>query len=90
MMMVSDGFILLFVCNFVPIYFAAIRDYQAALEIEEGMQRAREGLERAKKLQKQSERRDYYKILGVGRHASKKEVIKAYRYKIINSKSMFL
>lgn len=61
-------------------HFSAIRDYQAALEIEDGMQRAREGLERAKKLQKQSERRDYYKILGVGRHATKKDIVKAYRF----------
>ncbi|XP_065335388.1 dnaJ homolog subfamily C member 3 [Cloeon dipterum] len=57
----------------------AIRDYQAALEIEDGMQRAREGIERAKKMQKQSERRDYYKILGVSRQAGKKEIVKAYR-----------
>lgn len=57
----------------------AIHDYQAALEIEEHNQRAREGLEKARKLQKQSERRDYYKILGVKRTATKQEVVKAYR-----------
>lgn len=57
----------------------AIHDYQAALEIDENLQRAREGVEKAKKLQKQSERRDYYKILGVKRSANKQEVVKAYR-----------
>ncbi|XP_037949949.1 dnaJ homolog subfamily C member 3 [Teleopsis dalmanni] len=57
----------------------AIRDFQAALEIDESMQRAKEGIEKAKRLQKQSERRDYYKILGVKRNASKQEIIKAYR-----------
>lgn len=57
----------------------AIHDYQAALEIDENMQRARDGVEKAKKLQKQSERRDYYKILGVKRSANKQEIVKAYR-----------
>lgn len=57
----------------------AIHDYQEALQIDEHLQRAREGLEKAKKLQKQSERRDYYKILGVKRTATKQEIVKAYR-----------
>lgn len=57
----------------------AIRDFQAALEIDENLQRAKDGVEKAKRLQKQSERRDYYKILGVKRNASKQEIIKAYR-----------
>ncbi|XP_059618754.1 dnaJ homolog subfamily C member 3 [Phlebotomus argentipes] len=57
----------------------AIKDYQAAINIDEHLQRAKEGLERAKRLQKQSERRDYYKILNVKRTATKQEVIKAYR-----------
>lgn len=60
-------------------YDEAIHDYQAALELDEGLQRAKEGIEKAKKLQKQSERRDYYKILGVKPSASKQEIIKAYR-----------
>lgn len=59
--------------------FAAISDYHKALEIDEEYQRAKEGIQRAQRLQKQSERRDYYKILGVTRSASKKEIIKAYR-----------
>lgn len=61
------------------ITFAAIRDYQDALEIDEHLQRAREGIEKAKARQKQAERRDYYKILGVSRSATKQEIVKAYR-----------
>lgn len=43
------------------------------------MQRAKEGLDKAKARQKQAERRDYYKILGVSRKATKREIVKAYR-----------
>lgn len=57
----------------------AIHDFQAALEIDENLQRAKEGVEKAKRMQKQSERRDYYKILGVKKNANKQEIIKAYR-----------
>lgn len=57
----------------------AIRDYSEALEIHEDFQRAKEGIQKAQNLQKQSEKRDYYKILGVGRKATKKEIVKAYR-----------
>lgn len=57
----------------------AIRSYQDALEIDENLQKAKEGIERAKRLQKQAEKRDYYKILGVTRSASKQEIVKAYR-----------
>ncbi|XP_063836468.1 dnaJ homolog subfamily C member 3 [Ostrinia nubilalis] len=57
----------------------AIHAYKEALELEEGLQRAKDGISRAQKLQKQSEQRDYYKILNVKRTASKQEIIKAYR-----------
>lgn len=60
-------------------YDDAIHDYQAAIELDEHLQRAKEGIERAKKLQKQSERRDYYKILNVKKTATKQEIVKAYR-----------
>lgn len=60
-------------------YDDAIHDYQDALKIDENLQRAKEGIEKAKKLQKQAERRDYYKILGVKKNASKQEIVKAYR-----------
>ncbi|KAL0281676.1 UNVERIFIED_CONTAM: hypothetical protein PYX00_002589 [Menopon gallinae] len=57
----------------------AIQDYHHALDLDEDFRRAKEGIQKAQKLQKQSERRDYYKILGVSPSASKKEIIKAYR-----------
>lgn len=57
----------------------AIRDYKEALKIDEYLSRAKEGIQKAQKLQHQAERRDYYKILGVKRTASKKEITKAYR-----------
>lgn len=60
-------------------YDDAVRSYQDALEIDENLQRAKEGIERAKRLQKQAEKRDYYKILGVPRTATTKEITKAYR-----------
>ncbi|XP_071455431.1 dnaJ homolog subfamily C member 3 [Hetaerina americana] len=60
-------------------YDDAIHDYKSALDIDSNFHRAKEGMQKAQKLQKQSERRDYYKILGVTRSASKKEIIKAYR-----------
>ncbi|NP_001296552.1 dnaJ homolog subfamily C member 3 [Bombyx mori] len=63
----------------LEMYDDAIRAYKEALELDEGFQRAKEGLSRAQKLQKQSEQRDYYKILGVKRTATKQEIIKAYR-----------
>ncbi|KAJ1523681.1 hypothetical protein ONE63_001521 [Megalurothrips usitatus] len=72
-------------CDRAEVYIAsgmfdeAVRDYHKALEIEEDYQRAKEGIQRAQKLQKQAERRDYYKILGVTRNAGKQEIIKAYR-----------
>ena len=51
-------------------------DYRAALEREEDLQRAKEGIAKAQKLEKQASKRDYYKILGVKRTASKKEINK--------------
>lgn len=57
----------------------AIRDYKSALELDETFSRAKEGLQKAQKLQHQAEKRDYYKILGVKRTASKREITKAYR-----------
>ena len=57
----------------------AINDYQKAMNLDEGFSRAKEGLNKAQKLKKQASKRDYYKILGVKRNASKKEISKAYR-----------
>lgn len=60
-------------------YDEAIKDYSEATEIHENYPRAKEGIQEAMKRQKQSEKRDYYKILGVKRNANKREIIKAYR-----------
>lgn len=45
----------------------AINDYKQASSINGEFNRAKEGLDKAQKLKKQSEKRDYYKILGVKR-----------------------
>ncbi|KAF7231600.1 dnaJ homolog subfamily C member 3b [Nothobranchius furzeri] len=60
-------------------YEKAVEDYQEAREFDSDSSTIREGLERAQKLLKVSRKRDYYKILGVGRSANKQEIIKAYR-----------
>uniref|UniRef100_A0A0B7BH12 J domain-containing protein n=1 Tax=Arion vulgaris TaxID=1028688 RepID=A0A0B7BH12_9EUPU len=60
-------------------YDAAIRELQAAQEIDQNSRRVQDTLTKAQKLQKQSTKRDYYKILGVKRTAKKKEIMKAYR-----------
>lgn len=52
---------------------------QSVLDDDRQNQRARELLKRAQQLLKNSKRRDYYKILGVSRSASKPEILKAYR-----------
>ncbi|RXG72663.1 DnaJ-like protein subfamily C member 3 [Armadillidium vulgare] len=60
-------------------YDSAINDFKAALNKDSNLQRANQGLEKAQKLKKQAGKRDYYKILGVKRNASKREITKAYR-----------
>ncbi|KAG7503529.1 dnaJ-like subfamily C member 3 [Solea senegalensis] len=60
-------------------YEEAIKDYETAAKHSENDRQIKEGLEKAQRLLKQSQRRDYYKILGVKRNAQKKEIIKAYR-----------
>ncbi|CAH8827630.1 unnamed protein product [Trichobilharzia szidati] len=57
----------------------AISTYQKILEHESNNQKAKEGMRKAQKLLKASKRRNYYKILGVAKSASKKEIEKAYR-----------
>lgn len=47
--------------------FSAINDFQKASNMDEGNRRAQEGLNKAQKLLKQSQKKDYYKILGVKR-----------------------
>lgn len=60
-------------------YDEAIEDFQKATQAQEESRRAREGLDKAHKLKKQAGKRDYYKILGLKRNASKRDVTKAYR-----------
>ncbi|KAM8899440.1 dnaJ homolog subfamily C member 3b [Spinachia spinachia] len=62
-------------------YEKAVEDYLEAKEFDSEGERSdlKEGLERAQKMLKVSRKRDYYKILGVGRSANKQEIIKAYR-----------
>lgn len=47
------------------LYDDAIRDFRAALEVDKHFERAKEGLNKAENRQKQAEKRDYYKILGM-------------------------
>ncbi|CAG2113633.1 unnamed protein product [Medioppia subpectinata] len=60
-------------------YDDALSDYKKASQMDEHSSRAEEGIKRTQKLEKQSKKRDYYKILGVARNANKKEIAKAYR-----------
>ena len=59
-----------------PDFFQAVKDYRSALDKDEDFSRAKEGLSKAQKLEKQASKRDYYKILGVKRTATKKEINK--------------
>ncbi|KXS12110.1 TPR-like protein [Gonapodya prolifera JEL478] len=61
-------------------YEGAMRDFSKANEVGGGQDgRAQDGMRRAQQAEKMAKRRDYYKILGVARTASKKEIKKAYR-----------
>ncbi len=57
----------------------AVSDYRKALDLDENLTRAKEGMQTAQKRQKQASKRDYYKILGVRRNANKQQISKAYR-----------
>lgn len=56
--------ILILSCIFFP---PAIKDYETAAKHSENDRQIKEGLDRAQRLLKQSQKRDYYKILGVKR-----------------------
>ncbi|KAI9245776.1 hypothetical protein BY458DRAFT_528461 [Sporodiniella umbellata] len=56
----------------------AVRDLEKAYEIEQ-KPRARQLLQKAQQLLKQSKKRDYYKILKVDRDADTRQIKKAYR-----------
>ncbi|KAJ3634484.1 hypothetical protein Zmor_016440 [Zophobas morio] len=60
-------------------YEEAKEDYRKALNIDENYSAAKDGLHQAEKLAKQSKKKDYYKILGVKRTATKEEISRAFR-----------
>jgi DnaJ homolog subfamily C member 3 len=74
-------------CNRADAYMAneqfeeALRDFTKAKEASGGQMphRVREGLEKAQRLYRQSLQKDYYKVLGVGRDASERDIKRSYR-----------
>ncbi|CAK9292824.1 unnamed protein product [Gordionus sp. m RMFG-2023] len=54
-------------------------DFERVKEIDPNEQRAHEGLNKIKNVNKRKELKDYYSILGVKKSASTKEISKAYR-----------
>lgn len=59
-------------------YDDCVRDYETALKMEKSVE-IKNLLKDAKLQLKRSKRKDYYKILGVGKDASEDEIKKAYR-----------
>lgn len=59
-------------------YEESVKDYEAAFKIEKTHE-IKQALKEAKMLLKKSKRKDYYKILGIDKHASDDEIKKAYR-----------
>nr|XP_039250330.1 dnaJ homolog subfamily C member 3-like [Styela clava] len=60
-------------------YQEAVDILQEASQIDENYPGLNDKIKQAQKLLKQSQKRDYYKILGVSRNARKREIEKAYR-----------
>lgn len=59
-------------------YAEALKLYQESQQLKQS-KRAREGIEKMKRLQKQAKKRNYYKILDVERNASEEQINRAYR-----------
>jgi len=57
----------------------AVRDYEAALKIDPKLKDIRRSLQEAKLSAKKAKRKDYYKILNIGKQATEDEIRKAYK-----------
>lgn len=58
----------------------AIKDYETASKLSENDRQIKEGLDKAQRLLKQSQKRDYYKILGVKRWATDDWILGIFVY----------
>jgi len=60
-------------------YEDAMRDFKKAYELNKTDSRASEGYNKAQKLHRQAGLKNYYKVLGVDKQASKNQIKKSYR-----------
>jgi len=60
-------------------YHTAVGDLKKAMQIDDNYPGLKKKLEEAQRMLKQSQKKDYYKILGVPRNARKQEILKSYR-----------